>query len=39
VKADPTYEKVRAMLESYDINNLTPLQALQLLSKVKDELK
>lgn len=39
VRADPTYEKVRTMLESYDINNLTPLQALQLLSKVKDELK
>ncbi len=32
------YEKIKSLLESYDLNNITPLQALQLLSKIKDEL-
>jgi hypothetical protein len=36
---DPKYEKVETLLETYDLNNITPLQALQLLSKIKDELK
>lgn len=33
------YEKVKSLLESFDLNNITPLQALQLLDKIKDELK
>gem|GEM_PF-3937066 len=36
---DGRYEKVKVLLETYDLNNITPLQALQLLSKIKDELK
>jgi hypothetical protein len=27
------------LLESYDLNNITPLQALQLLNKIKDDLR
>lgn len=34
-----TYEKIKSLLESYDLNNITPLQALQLLSKIKDDVK
>lgn len=34
-----SYEKIKSLLESYDLNDITPLQALQLLSKIKDELK
>ena len=34
-----TYEKIKSLLESYDLNNITPLQALQLLDKIKDDLK
>lgn len=37
--SDPRYEKVKHILQGYDINDITPLQALQLLAKVKDELK
>jgi len=33
------YEKVKTLLDTYDLNNITPLQALQLLDKIKDELK
>ncbi len=33
------YEKIKSLLESYNLNNITPLQALQLLDKIKDELK
>lgn len=33
------YEKVKSFLEMYDLNDITPLQALQLLDKIKDELK
>jgi DNA mismatch repair protein MutS len=36
---DPKYEKVTTLLDTYDLNNITPLQALQLLSKIKDDLK
>ena len=35
---DPNFSKLKAMLESYDINSMTPLQALQLLSKMKEML-
>jgi len=35
---DPHYEKIKTMIESYDINSMTPLQALQLLAKVKEEI-
>jgi len=34
-----SYEKIKSLLESYDLNNITPLQALQLLDKIKDDLK
>ncbi len=36
---DPKYEKIKSILNSFDINNMTPLQALQLLEKIKGELK
>ena len=39
VESNLAYEKVKSLLESYDLNNITPLQALQLLSKIKDDLK
>lgn len=32
------YEKMKSLLESYDLNDITPLQALQLLNKIKDDL-
>jgi len=32
------YDKIKSLLHSFDLNNITPLQALQLLSKLKDEL-
>ena len=38
-QVDSRYEKVKVLLETYDLNNITPLQALQLLDKIKDELK
>lgn len=38
IEKDPKYEKVKNMLQSYDLNNITPLQALQLLAKIKDEM-
>ncbi len=34
-----SYEKIKSLLESYDLNSITPLQALQLLDKIKDDLK
>ena len=33
------YEKIKSLLQSYDLNNITPLQALQILDKVKDALE
>ncbi len=33
------YEKIKTLLDTYNLDNITPLQALQLLSKIKDELK
>ncbi|HBB04439.1 TPA: hypothetical protein DCZ39_06170 [Patescibacteria group bacterium] len=33
------YVKIKSLLENYDLNNITPLQALQLLNKIKDDLK
>lgn len=38
IEKDPKYEKIKNMLQSYDLNNITPLQALQLLAKIKDEM-
>ncbi len=32
---NPKYEKIKSILDSFDINNITPLQALQLLNKLK----
>jgi len=39
IESNLAYEKVKSLLESYDLNTITPLQALQLLSKIKDDLK
>ncbi len=33
------YEKIRSLLESINLNDITPLQALQILDKIKDEIK
>jgi len=38
VEKDPKYEKVKNILHSYDLNNITPLQALQILAKLQDEM-
>jgi DNA mismatch repair protein MutS len=35
---NPRYEKIKRFLDGFDLNSITPLQALQLLSKVKDDL-
>ena len=35
---DPNFLKTKALLDSYDINSMTPLQALQLLAKIKEML-
>ena len=32
------YEKIKSMLNGIDLNNITPLQALQLLMRIKEEL-
>jgi len=32
------YEKIKSMLNGIDLNNITPLQALQLLVKIKEDL-
>ena len=32
---NPKYEKIKSILNSFDINNITPLQALQLINKLK----
>ena len=37
--SDPKFEKVKNIINSFDVNNITPLQALQLLAKIKNELK
>ena len=36
--SDPRFEKIKQFLQWFDLNTITPLQALQLLSKVKDEM-
>ncbi len=38
-QVDPRYEKVKTLLDTYNLNDITPLQALQLLDKIKDDLK
>jgi DNA mismatch repair protein MutS len=35
---DQRFEKIKQFLQWFDLNTITPLQALQLLSKVKDEM-
>ncbi len=37
-KIDPRFEKIETLIKSFDINNMTPLQAIQLLEKIKKEL-
>jgi len=32
---NPKYEKIKSIFNSFDINNITPLQALQLINKLK----
>ncbi|MBF0486485.1 MAG: DNA mismatch repair protein MutS, partial [Candidatus Omnitrophica bacterium] len=39
VKADPLLEEIRATIESMDVNNLTPIQALANLNALKAKLK
>lgn len=39
VQTDMQYEKIKTLLATYNLNNITPLQALQILDKIKDELK
>ena len=36
---DPKFDKIKNLINSFDINNITPLQALQLLEKIKSNLK
>lgn len=36
--SDPRFEKIKQFLQWYDLNAITPLQALQLLAKIKDEM-
>lgn len=38
VKSDPRFEKIKQIIESLNINEITPLQALQILSKIQWEL-
>lgn len=38
-KTDPKFKKIKQLLKSFDVNNMTPMQALQLLAKIKDDLK
>jgi len=38
-RIDPKFEKIETLIKSFDINNITPLQAMQLLEKIKSELK
>jgi len=35
----PKYNKIKSLLDSFDINQMTPIQAIQLLAKLKDEIK
>jgi DNA mismatch repair protein MutS len=37
--SDARFEKIKQFLEWFDLNAITPLQALQLLSKVKDAME
>jgi DNA mismatch repair ATPase MutS len=36
LKSDPKFDKIKAMLSSFDTDNMTPLQALQFLAKIKE---
>jgi len=36
--SDPKFEKIKTLINSFDINNMTPLQAMQLLAKIKNDL-
>ncbi len=36
---NPQYNKIKSLLQSFDINHMTPIQALQLLSKLKEEIQ
>jgi DNA mismatch repair protein MutS len=38
VHHDAEYEKMKTMLNGMDLNNITPLQALQILVKIKESL-
>lgn len=38
-RVDPKFGKIETLIKSFDINNMTPLQAMQLLEKIKSELK
>jgi len=37
--SNPKFEKVKNIINSFYVNNIIPLQALQLIGKIKEELK
>ncbi len=38
-QTNPKYNKIKTLIKSFDINHMTPMQALQLLAKIKEEIK
>lgn len=36
---DPKHEKIKSIINSFDINNITPLQSMQLLEKIREIIK
>jgi len=38
-RVDPQFEKIRSIIKWFDIENITPLQAMEILNKIKEELK
>ena len=38
-RVDPLFEKIRNIIKWFDIENITPLQAMDILNKIKEELK
>jgi len=37
-RVDPQFEKIRSIIKWFDIENITPLQAMDILNKIKEEL-
>ncbi len=38
-RVDPQFEKIRSIIKWFDIENITPLQAMDILNKIKEDLK